>query len=138
MDSSSMDGSDILNSGKDYLASIPEIRLGLVYGSFANGKATAGSDVDIAIAGDAPFSADLLMRVRGDLGLLFARDVDLIDLSRVQGLILHRAVTRSLVLKRDPALFADYLCKALAFQEDFLPYLRRMRDAKLKRFSHGS
>jgi predicted nucleotidyltransferase len=133
-----MDGSDILRSGKDYLASVAEIRLALVYGSFAKGKATDSSDVDIAIAGDAPFSMDLLMRVRDDLALLFARDVDLIDLAQVEGLILHRAVTRSLVLKRDSALFANYLCKALAFHEDFLPYMRRMRRVKIGKFANGS
>jgi predicted nucleotidyltransferase len=138
MDSSIMDGSDILRLGTDFLASVAEIRLGLVYGSFANGKASEGSDVDIAIAGDDRFSADFLMQLRGDLELLFGRDVDLIDLARVEGLILHRAVTRSLTLKRDPVLFADYLCKALAFHEDFLPYLRRMRGAKIERFAHGS
>lgn len=99
---------------------------------------TADSDVDVAVSGKAALSPDLLMKTATALSLELHREVDLIDLHQVEGLILHRAVTTGICLKMDEALLSKFHSKALGWKEDFLPLQQRMQASRVQRFIHGS
>jgi predicted nucleotidyltransferase len=133
-----MDSDEVLRTCGAYFAGRPDVRLALVYGSAARGALQAHSDVDLAVLGGAPLGFDTMLAMRLELESTLGREVDLIDLAKVDGLIYHRAVTGGKVVKKDAPLFAECLIRALDFNEDFLPYLRRIRNAKIARFIDGS
>jgi predicted nucleotidyltransferase len=62
---------------------LPALQGVWLFGSEAKGTAHAGSDIDIAVLGPAPFDAVQLFDVGLDLGVLAGRDVDLVDLRRL-------------------------------------------------------
>lgn len=94
-------------------STIPGLRAVYLFGSMAEGGATAESDVDIAILADGPVSAsrrfDLAQILASDLG----RDVDLVDLQTAS------AVFRSQIIGRGRSLFRRDEREAEAF-EDFV------------------
>lgn len=120
-----------------YFAARPEFRLVLVYGSAANGNLRPSSDVDVAVAGERVLAPDVMLDTITGLSVALDRDVDLIDLNRVEGLIFHEALTNGRRVKLDRVLFGRLYAKALGWKEDFLPLQRKMRAARIERFVHG-
>ena len=120
-----------------YFAGQDAFRLVLVYGSAAAGRLNPSSDVDIAVAGERPFDKMTLLAVEGELSALLERPVDLIDLNRVEGLILREAIVHGLRIKLDRELFVKFHCKVMTYREDFLPLRRFMQDKRIERFIHG-
>ncbi len=51
---------EIIETLQKIVNSKEQITLAILYGSFANGKATSKSDIDIAVAGTNPFSSETL------------------------------------------------------------------------------
>lgn len=102
------------------------IRLAILFGSFASGRATPQSDVDVAILADNPIDAGFRMALIDELAVAAGRPVDLIDLCTVGEPLLGQ------ILKHGVRLFgrdADYaeLIKRHVFEEaDFMPYRRRI------------
>lgn len=123
---------------RSFFAEKSEIKLVLLYGSAAKGCFNERSDIDIAVAGDRPLGFEARASLSASLLREFDRDIDLIDLNRVEGLILHRAVTQGIRVKTDPALFVRFLSKAYGYQEDFQPLQDMMRTARLRKFIDGS
>jgi len=110
---------------------MPTIRLAIVFGSIADGRASAESDIDIAVATDKPLltteKIGLIERIATALG----RPVDLIDLGVASGPILHQALTRGRIVKcEDRALYARLLLKMLYNQTDEMPYRRLILDQR--------
>ena len=134
----SLEADEVFSIVRGYFTARDAFRLVLVFGSAATGAFSAHSDVDVAVAGDSPFEAETLLDIEADLAERLGRPVDLIDLARADGLILHRIMTRGRRIKTDPALFVRFQTKALGWKEDFLPLLQRMRDARIARFTNGS
>ena len=128
---------EIIRIITEFFSTDDHARVVLVYGSTAKGEMRAHSDVDIAVAGNGPLPLDMLAMYQQGLEARLDRGVDLIDLNRVEGLILHRAVTGGIKIKTDQAMFARLHIKALGFYEDYLPLLRRMRKGKIERFING-
>jgi uncharacterized protein len=133
-----MEAPEILTACEAYFRGRLEVKLALVYGSAAKDELKRHSDVDIAILGEEPFEFPSLLGMRGDLEAALGREIDLIDLARSQGLIFHRAITGGRVVKKEPRLLAECSIRAIAFTEDFLPYIRRIRSARIARFLYGS
>lgn len=123
---------------RDYFGGKEVFRLVIVYGSAARGRFLPSSDVDIAVAGTNVLDKHVLATAQSELSLVLGRPVDLIDLNRVEGLILHRAIARGVRIKTDPTLFVKFHTKALTWREDFQPLQRLMRDARIRRFIDGS
>lgn len=116
----------------------PGVLVAFVYGSVARGRVTPRSDVDVAVAGAEPLSAEarwaMAVRLAGRLG----RDVDVIDLRTVTGPVLAEALVRGQRLfVRDRGVYADVLRRHLYHAEDDLPRWRRIVDARRARFLAG-
>lgn len=118
----------------------PEVLLGYVFGSFGGEGGPPGpdSDVDVAVATRAPLDSAARLALTDDLAIATGRPVDLVDLHTVGPVILTQALTRGTCLvKRDPALLARLIVRMWYLNEDFLPLVRMIQDARRGRFLHG-
>ncbi|MEW6267603.1 MAG: nucleotidyltransferase domain-containing protein, partial [Thermodesulfobacteriota bacterium] len=113
------------------LSRYTSIKLAFLFGSLAKGQARFDSDLDLAVAGDAPLPGKTLTALIEDLALLTGRPVDLIDLQSVSGHILKTAVTTGRrILCLDTALHAKIIKKMLYNQTDMMPYHDRILDER--------
>lgn len=103
----------------------PRIRLAIVFGSLAAGRARPESDADVAVLADRPLSAELKMEWIGVLAAATGRPVDLIDL-RTAGEPLLGQILKGRRLVGDAALHGEWIAWHLVEQADFLPYRRRI------------
>ncbi len=111
-----------------------DIRLALLFGSQARGRARTGSDADVAVL--AP-GADLLS-LAGDLSLAAGKEVDVVSLQDA-GYPLLNAVLRDGILlhEGEPGAEADWRTKAILQTETDRPWFERMRDAYFRRLAEG-
>lgn len=107
------------------------MRLALLFGSRARGRAGAGSDVDVAIEG----TADRLA-LAAELGRATGLDVEVIDL-RDAGYPLLRALLRDGVVLHEGERHtaASFRTRAILQTETDRPWFERMRDAYLRRLA---
>ena len=116
----------------DFLSSQEDIVVGIAFGSLAVGQARPHSDVDIAVLGLTPLSADRKAELIRALAAVTGRPVDLIDL-RTAGVAARRAAIRGgrrLVCK-DRRAYDALVSKMMTDAEDFLPYRERMLRERL-------
>jgi predicted nucleotidyltransferase len=100
------------------LNSAPTIRFATVFGSVAEGRAGSESDVDVAIAANAPLSRE--------------EKISLVErIATTAGPILQQALTRGRIVKcEDRALYARLILKMLYNQADEMPYRRRILEQR--------
>jgi uncharacterized protein len=114
------------------------VLLCVLFGSAARDRMTESSDVDLAVAGAGKFSADHLANLEIRLSRAIGREIDILDLHRLEGLILKKALEAGVVIiKKDRSLYAHFIKKMLFFDADFLPLTRRILKARAGRFAHG-
>jgi predicted nucleotidyltransferase len=106
------------------------VRLGVVFGSRARGDATAASDWDIGIVGDADLDHDALL---ADLVRSLGTDrIDLVDLEQAGALVRFRAARDGVaVFERGRDAFADFWHEAVDFWCDAGPVIRAGYEAVL-------
>ena len=97
----------------------------------------ADSDVDIAVAGAAPLSAEQKQRLREELEQSLQRDVDLIDLQSATGNILRQALHGTCILCRNKTIRYHLQKRLIYDQEDMQPYRNRIMETRRKRFAYG-
>jgi len=103
------------------------IRLALIFGSLAKGRARIDSDVDVAVAADRPLDIGTKMRLIEQLAVLTGRPIDLVDLQVANGLILNRVlVDGKLLFCKDRALYARLMQRMIFDQEDAMRYHHRI------------
>lgn len=103
-----------------------EIKLAILYGSFAEKRETSASDLDIGVAGDNPISPDLKLEIIEEAGEKMGRPLDLIDLQTTHGTILKQILTKGSVLFcHDTTLYAGIMKRMLFNDADFMPYYFR-------------
>ncbi|TVQ32004.1 MAG: nucleotidyltransferase domain-containing protein [Wenzhouxiangella sp.] len=126
-----------LSKVEEYLREQPDLRLAIIYGSMAAGRARPDSDLDVAVAGREPLLVERKMALISGLAELTGRTIDLVDLSTVGEPLLGQIIAggrRVLGADRD---HAELLRRHLFDQADFLPLrqriLRERREAWLQR-----
>ena len=113
------------------------IHTAILYGSILEDRFADHSDVDLAVAGECELSYDELLTVSDALGKVTGREVQVRDLRRLKGLILREVLTQGSVIKNDsPELLGRRIADMLDFTEDWLPTLRTIQDACIRRFAH--
>lgn len=115
-----------------YLNRQSDLRLAIVYGSLASGRAQPDSDIDIAVAGEGPLDARRKMALIEGLAELTGRSVDLIDLQVVGEPLLGEIITGGVRLAGDDRRYAELLRRHLFDQADFLPYRQRLQAERLE------
>lgn len=102
------------------------IRLAILFGSLAKGRATPESDLDLAVLMDAPLSAETKMALIGDLSQAMGRPVDLIDLRVTGESILGQILKYGVRLLGSDTDYAELIKRHLFDEADFMPYRRRI------------
>jgi REP element-mobilizing transposase RayT/predicted nucleotidyltransferase len=113
------------------LKDFPEVRFCTLFGSAGQGRLTARSDVDVAVAGEQRLRVETRARLATALSVALGREVDLVDLQDVAGLILEQALCRAKVVKNaDHSLYAQLLKRLWYNQADMMPYVKRVLEER--------
>ncbi len=110
-----------------------QVKLGLVYGSAARNQLGPHSDIDVAVGAGRPLEWNILSQLHRALSDALEREVDLIDLERLEGLLWEILWTEGKVVLWDHDLVVKYAAKAQAFVEDDKPGLMKMIDVRLEK-----
>ena len=102
------------------------IRVAILFGSLAKGRATPESDLDLAVLMDAPLSAETKMVLIDDLSQAIGRPVDLIDLRVAGEPILGQILKHGIRLLGSDTDYAELIKRHLFEEADFMPYRRRI------------
>jgi uncharacterized protein len=115
-----------------------DIQLCTVFGSTAAGRASADSDLDIAVAGKQPLTDDKFLELAAEFSAATNREIDLVDLMAVTGPILKQALSTGIIVQnRDKNLYARLISQMLFNQADMMPYYNRILRERRKRFLNG-
>lgn len=123
-----------LDKVASYLARQRDLRLGIVFGSLAEGRGNYDSDLDIAVLGQCALSAERRLELIEGLARIVGRSVDLVDL-RTAGIPIARTalLEGKVVFSRDASIYPAQVSRVLVDSADFLPYrnrlLKQRRDA---------
>jgi uncharacterized protein len=120
------------------LKEYPFIRLCLVFGSMASGKATPESDLDIGVAAEEALAPETRLEILEALSAAAGRAVDLIDLTAEMGPVLKQALTKGVIVQNhDKLLYARLISRMLFAEADMMPYYRRILKERRERFING-
>lgn len=124
----------IVDQLRDFAPRLPEeVRLLVLFGSTARGKAEPRSDVDLGVLLD-PYSAALRFKVDAELGRAAGREVDTVLLDDAPPL-LRFEITKDgvLLFEREEGLWTHFKAKAMVDWWDWAPTFRMMSDASIRR-----
>lgn len=117
---------ELLRTLRQVLSDHGNVRLAILFGSRATSRATAGSDLDVAVMLPAPMDAAekiaLIERIAAATGL----PIDLIDLKRVGEPLLGQILKHGVRLLGSDADHAALMSRHLFDAADFLPYRDRI------------
>jgi len=129
---------EILEPIRSVLRNHPEVKLCIVFGSVATGRASAVSDLDIAVAGDRALSEEQYLNLCDALSSATPRMVDLLDLMTANGEILKQALSKGVLVQNlDKGLYARLIIRMLYNQADMMPYHYRILRERRERFLNG-
>ncbi len=105
----------------------------ILFGSYADGRQTETSDVDVAFYVEKPLSVDERLELQDELQAVLSRTVDLIDLRDAHGALLQEVLVRGLRIKNEhPAVYERLLGRMLREKEDDARVLQKIVDLRLK------
>lgn len=114
-----------------YLARQPGMRLALVFGSLARGRASAQSDLDLAVLAERSLDSERRCAIISDLGQLTGRPVDLVDLATAGVPSIRSALLGGKVVYAvDDEVYPAQISRMLFDSADFLPYRERILKAR--------
>lgn len=108
------------------IANRSDIRLAMVFGSVASGRAGRDSDLDLAVYTGRPIASGDKLKLVQRLSEKIGRPVDLIDLTTVGEPLLGQIVQHGRILYGDKADYAELATRHLLNQADFVPYQNRL------------
>jgi predicted nucleotidyltransferase len=104
------------------LEGLAGIRLAVLFGSAASGRARADSDVDVAVLVEHDLDAGAESRLTRTLSLATGRNVDLIGLQRASTLLKWQVASKGVPLvERTPGEFARFRAGAASEYLEFAP-----------------
>jgi predicted nucleotidyltransferase len=127
-----MDG--LLERLRQTAASLPEVRLAVLFGSTARGKAGPRSDVDIGVLLD-PDTPDARTQVEYEIGRAVGdREVDMVFLKKASPLLRFEIAKDGVLLfQREDHLWTSFKEKAMVDWWDWAPYSRMFAEAAVRR-----
>lgn len=114
-----------LQQVSQWLATQPDIRLAVGFGSVFDGTSKPDSDIDIAVRAEQPLDAQRKMALIEGIASLAGRTVDLVDLARI-GEPLRGEVLKGQRLFGSDEDWAEQMLRHIYDNEDFVPYVRRL------------
>ena len=129
--------SEIIEKLTAFFDAKPEIILAMLYGSCSRGTETNRSDVDIAVAMAEALPLDDRLSLQLELSLLLKREVDLVDIRKITGLLHYKVFTEGVCVKKKQsegsALLHSHTMVALYWYEDYYPIYKRGQTCILER-----
>ena len=127
---------DIAKAIKEVLEKRAEVKLAYVFGSWAEGRATDRSDVDVAVyVGDRLGWRDYVA-LKNELEDAVGRPVDLVVLDNAPPALAYQAVARGmLIMAVDTGLMADVEAKVVKEWLDLRPRLEAYYEAVIRRLT---
>jgi uncharacterized protein len=110
----------------DVLTRFPNVLLAMLFGSHAQGRQRADSDLDIAVAAKQALTAAEKTALIEALAERTGRPVDLIDLKVVAEPLLGQIVRHGRRLLGSNAAYGQLISRHLFEQADFMPYRTRV------------
>jgi uncharacterized protein len=127
-----------LDSIEEVLSRYQDIKLCIIFGSIAKGRASSNSDLDIAVAAEQPLASERYLDLIGAFSTATNREIDLVDLMTATGLILKQALSTGIIVRNsNKALYARLISRMLFNQADMMPYFDRTLSERRKRFLNG-
>lgn len=111
-----------------------DIRLAMVFGSLASGRANRDSDLDLAVYTGRPIESGDKLALIQSLSEKIGRPVDLIDLATVGEPLLGQIVRHGRIVYGDKADYAELATRHLVNQADFVPYQNRLLAERRRRW----
>lgn len=111
---------------REVLAHFPSLVLALVFGSVAQGRQRADSDLDIAVAARQALTATEKIDIIAALAERTGRPVDLIDLKVVTEPLLGQILRHGRRLMGSDGAYGQLISRHLFEQADFMPYRNRV------------
>ena len=108
----------------------PEIRLAILFGSVASGKATPASDLDVAVDAGQPLTVEQKIRLIEDLAVSSGRAIDLVDLATVGEPLLGQILAGGRRILGSDDRHAAWIVKHLFDAADFLPLRNRILEER--------
>jgi len=102
------------------------VRLAILFGSRATGRATPHSDLDLAVQVAAPLTAEEKIALIDQIAETTGMPVDLIDLKRVGEPLLGQILKHGIRLVGSDTDYAALISRHLFDAADFLPYRNRI------------
>src|SRR6185295_18177915 len=124
---------DLLESLRQSASSIPEVRLAVLFGSMARGKATLRSDVDLGVSAE-PNTSVVRFKVRSELERAAGRSVDIVFLEDAPPL-LRFEISRDgvLLFQRQDDLWRRFKERAMVDWWDWAPFAKQIEEAAIRR-----
>ena len=117
---------DVDTQLREVLTRFPALVLVLVFGSVAQGRQRADSDLDIAVAADHPLTVAEKIDLTQALAEKTGRPIDLIDLATVTEPLLGQIVQHGRRLLGSDTRFGNLISRHLFEQADFMPIRARV------------
>ena len=111
---------------RDVLARFPILVLAILFGSVAQGRQRADSDLDIAVAAKQALAVTEKMTLIEALAECTGRPIDLIDLKVVAEPLLGQIVRHGRRLLGSDTAYGQLITRHLFEQADFMPYRTRL------------
>lgn len=99
-----------------------QLKLIVIFGSFANGKHRKDSDLDIAVLGLKEISFNEQISLTNKLSLIFNKNIDLSVLNRANPLLLFQVSKNSILLYGSREEFLKFKLYAFNAYNDYAPY----------------
>jgi len=125
----------IIQTLKDYFNELSEVTSVILYGSFAQGKQTPQSDIDLGLITTSSLSAELKIKIISDLALIFHKTIDVVDLKQTHVPLLQEILTKGLWLKLDLNSTKEKFIQKMIYEvADLQPLREKIQIQKIKRF----
>ena len=108
------------------LSRFSSIHLAIVFGSVASGHARPDSDLDLAVLGKTPLSANEKIELIAALAQQVGRPIDLVDLYAAPEPLLGQILCHGRRILGTDVMFATLLSRHLIDQADFAPIQNRI------------
>ncbi len=119
----------VIQAVKTFFESQDDILLVILYGSQVTDHYTPSSDIDIAIAKKNTITFDEKNRLQLELSVVLKKEIDLLDIQNISGLIHYQVLTTGLCIKKKnneaEVLYHKHTMKALYWYEDYYPLYNR-------------
>jgi len=109
-----------------------QLKLIIIFGSFANGKNRKDSDLDVAVLGAKEVTFKEQIDLTGELSRLLNEDVDLSVLNKANPLLLFEASKNSILLYGQRQEFLKFKLYAFNAYHDYAPYFEMEKNLNKK------